>query len=217
MRVILVGSGAALHFLARTFRGKGHAVTIIAADAAECARLARQQDATVVHGDGSDERILEEAGARSSDLVLAATTSDPDNLILCRVARARFGVPRVVALVNDPDNQPVFEQLGVEAISTSLTVASLIEQRAALDQVTHLIPAADGKVTIFEVVLVEDSPAVGRRLAEIDLPRESNVAVLVRGEDTLIPRGDTELLAGDRVLLVCLAEARDRALARLTG
>jgi len=217
MKVILVGGGRPLYFLAQTFRSKGHAVTIINRDAAECARLARQIEATIVYGDGSDHRILEDAGARAADIVLAATPSDPDNLITCEFARSRFDVPRAVALVNDPDNQSIFQELGIDAISTSLTVASLIEQRAALDQITNLIPAAEGKVTISEVTLDDSFPLAGRPLAEIKLPRDALIAVVMRDGETIIPKGDTELHCGDRVLLVALSESRERALKVLTG
>lgn len=217
MKVIIIGGGRSLYFLAQTFGRKGHTVTIINLDAAECARLAGQIDATIVHGDGSDQRILEEAGARAADVVLAATPSDPDNLIACHLARTRFTVPRAIALVNDPDNQSVFRDLGIDGISTALTVASLIEQRAALDQVTNLIPAGDGKVTISEVTLAESFPQAGRPIAEIEFPRDALIAVVIRDGETIIPRGDTELSVGDRVLLVTLSETHDQALKVLTG
>lgn len=217
MKVILVGGGRPLYFLAQTFRMKDHAVTIINRDATECARLARQIDATIVHGDGGDQKILEEAGNRAADVVLAATPSDPDNLITCHLARARFAVPRAVALVNDPENQSIFHELGIDAISTSLTVASLIEQRAALDQVTDLIPAGEGKVMISEITLTHSFPMAGKRVAEIDFPRDALIAVVMRDGETVIPRGDTELRCGDRVLLVTLSGSRDQALKLLTG
>lgn len=217
MKVILVGGGRAIYFLAQAFRTKAHSITVIHRDAGECARLARRMDAIVVQGDGSDPRILEEAGARAADIVLAATPSDPDNLVICQLARSRFAVPRAVALVNDPDNQGIFRDLGIDAVSTSLAIASLIEQRAALDQVTNLIPAGEGKVTISEVILTASSPAVGRRVAEIDMPRDALIAVAMRNGEAIIPRGDTELRSGDRVLLVTLSESRDRALKMVTG
>lgn len=217
MKVIIIGGGRSLYFLAQTFRKKGHAVTIINRDAAECTRLAQQVDATIVQGDGSDQRILEEAGARAAAVVLAATPSDSDNLIACQLAKTRFTVPRAIALVNDPDNQSIFRQLGIDAISTALTVASLIEQRAALDQVTDLIPAGDGKVTISEVTLTESFSHAGRPVSEIEFPRDALIAVVIRGSESVIPRGDTELRVGDRVLLVTLSESHEQALKILTG
>lgn len=217
MKVILAGGGRTLFFLAQTFVGKGHAVTIIDRDGSECARLARDLEATVVRGDASDPRVLEDAGARSANVVLAATPSDADNLVIGQLAKARFGVPRAVALVNDPENRRIFKELGIDAISTSLTVASLIEQSAAFDEITDLIPAGGGKVTISEVAITDASPVAGRRLAEIEFPKAALIAVVFRDHETLIPRGDTPLQAGDRLLLVALPEAGSRAMEILTG
>ena len=217
MKVILVGAGRALYFLAQTFRRNGHAVTLVVRDAAECARLATETEATVVHGDGSNARVLEDAGARVADLVLAATASDADNLVVCQEARIRFAVPRVVALVNDPDNQAVFKSLGVDAISTALTVAGLVEQWATCDQVTHLVPAGNGKVTIAEVTLGAGFAGHDRPIVELGFPRDALIAVVMRDGETLVPSGATHLLRGDRVLLVALAGSHAGALRRLTG
>ena len=217
MRVILIGGGRSVYFLAQTFRRQNHTVTIINRDAAECARLAGQIDATIVHGDGTDQHILEEAGARCADVVLAATPSDPDNLIGCQLARSRFAVPRAIALVNDPDNQSIFRELGIDAISTAITVASLIEQRAALDQVPNLIPAGEGKVTISEVMLTESFPLAGKPISTIAFPRDALIAVVFRDGESIIPRGDTELRAGDRVMLVTVSASHGQALKVLTG
>lgn len=217
MNVLLVGGGRPVQFLAQRFAAAGHAVTLVCRNRAECRRLSRLVEGTVVQGDGSDERVLDDAGARGARIVLAATSSDPDNLIVCETALSRFGVPRSVALVNDPENQVVFQKLGIDAISTALTIASLIEQRAALDQVTELIPAVEGQVTMTEVVLAPNSPVIGARLADAALPRDALVAVVVRNGGAVIPRGDTVLRGGDRVVLVTLAKARDAALALLTA
>ncbi|MEQ8765349.1 MAG: TrkA family potassium uptake protein [Planctomycetota bacterium] len=217
MKVILVGSGRTLYFLGQTFVAQGHSITIIDRDSDDCLKLARNLKATIVQGDASEPSILEEAGARGADIVLAATESDPDNLIICHMAQSRFGVPRAVALVNDPDNQNIFRKLGVDAISTSLTVASLIEQRAAFDQVMNVIPASEGRVMISEVALDERSPVVGLRLADVQLPEDALIAVLNRGSETLIPRGHTVLESGDRVLVVMLTRSREATLFKLTG
>jgi trk system potassium uptake protein TrkA len=219
MKVILVGGGRPLYFLAQTFLGKGHSLTIINRNPDECERLARElEDAIIVKGDGSDRRILDEAGARGADVIIAATRSDPDNLIACHLARARFEVPRAVALVNDPENQSIFRELGIDAIWTSQTIASLIEQRTALDLVTNLIPAAEGKVTISEVTLSADSPVLGRSLAQIeDFPKDALIAVVTRDGEPLIPKGVTELRENDRVLLVTLSGIHAHALKLLTG
>lgn len=217
MRVLFASDGRRLHYLATSFTGHGHTVTAIARDADECTRLARTGLVTVVQGDPSDPSVLEDAGARRADVFLAATTSDPDNMIACQMAALRFEVPRTIALVNDPENEEVFRGLGIEAFSTGRTVASLVEQRTALQAVTELVPIGDGAVRIVEVTLPPTSPALGRTLAECGLPTDALVAVVTRMDRPLIPRGSTELYAGDRVLVVALAASIDAALLALTG
>lgn len=217
MRVLFASEGRRLDYLAVSFTARGHEVTAIAESRAECERLARRANVTVVCGDSSDPAVLEDAGARRADIFVAATTSDPNNLIACQMAQIRCAVPRALALVNDPDNEAVFRTLGVEAFSTGRTVASLVEQRTALTEVTELVPLDNGEVRILEVALPRDSPAVGRTVAEAALPEDALAAVITRDGRTLVPRGPTVLGAGDRVLVVALTHALPAALRALTG
>jgi trk system potassium uptake protein TrkA len=217
MNIVVVGGGRTAYHLCRTFEAKGHSVTVVSEDAEECRRLARALKATVVAGDGSSPRVLAEAGGDAADVVLAVTPHDQDNLVVCQLAERQFGVPRTVALVNDPDNEEVFRRLGVRAISVTHILSTLIEQRAALEEVTNLIPVAEGKVTLTEVRLRPDSPAVGRALSEVGLPAHFLVAGLLRGEEPVIPRGSTVLQAGDRLIVTCAADAQGEGLRALTG
>jgi trk system potassium uptake protein TrkA len=218
MNTLIVGGGKLVYFLCRTFFSKGYQVTIVNRDKAECVWLARHLKATVVYGDGSDPRILEEAHADGVDAVVAVTPNDEDNLAICQLARLRFAVPRTLALVNDPDNEEVFRKLGVTtAFSTTRLLSSLIEQKAAFEDITSLAPLAGGKVNITEVVLTGDAPVVGRALADIGLPPDSLIAGVVRREQPIIPRGVTTLEIGDRLIVITLPENHGRVLKTLTG
>ncbi|MEW6356339.1 MAG: TrkA family potassium uptake protein [Planctomycetota bacterium] len=218
MNVMVVGGGKLTYFLAKTLLSKGYAVTIVNRTAEERTELARALNATVIHGDGSDPQTLEDAGAGSADAVLAVTPNDQDNLAICQLAELRFGVPRVLALVNDPDNEDVFRQLGIRgAFSTTRILATLIEQKAAFEDVTNLIPVAEGKVNVTEVVLAGDSPVKGKLLKDVPLPENTLVACLLRGGNPIVPRGATVLEEHDRVILLTLPENHGEALRVLTG
>jgi trk system potassium uptake protein len=218
MNTLIVGGSKLVYFLSRTFASKGYEVTIVNRDKAECVWLARHLKATVVYGDGSDPRILEEAQAGGVDALLAVTPNDEDNLVICQLARLRFDVTRTLALVNDPDNEEVFRQLGVTtAFSTTRLLSSLIEQKAAFEDITGLTPLAGGKVNITEIVLDQDSPVVGRTLREIGLPPDSLIAGIVRQDRPIIPRGITTLEAQDHLIVVTLPESHGRVLKMLTG
>lgn len=217
MKVIIAGGGRALYFLCRKFTAKGYGVVIINRDNDECVRLARQLPATVVCGDASDAGILKQAGAVEADAVLAITPNDQDNLVICQLAALHFGVPRTVALANDPENAEIFEKLGVTAFSTTQIVASLIEQRAAFEQITNLLPVGQGRVNVTEIVLAADSPLAGKLLRDIDLGANALVAVVIRADKPIVPRGASSLLAGDRVVLISLPENHGDVLRVFTG
>ncbi|MBG0790243.1 MAG: TrkA family potassium uptake protein [Desulfovibrionaceae bacterium] len=217
MRVIIAGGGKALYFLGRNFASKGYEAVIVNKDPEECRRLSRQLAVEVICGDGSDEHILEQAGARRADAVLAITPKDQDNLVICQLAALQFGVPRTVALANDPDNVEIFEQLGVSAFSTTHIVGSLIEQHAALEEITNLLPVGEGRVNVTEILLPPDAPVAGKRLKDVILPENTLVAVVIRDGDPIVPRGDNDLRAGDTVVLITLPENHGAALKIITG
>ncbi len=217
MKVLIVGTGQTLYFLCRRFTAKGYEVVIINRNREECTQLARQLAATVVCGDAGDATILGEAGAMSTDVVLAITPNDQDNLVICQLASVQFGVPRAIALANDPDNFEIFEKLGVSAFSTTHIVGSLIEQQTSLEQIVNLLPVGEGRVNVTEIVLAAGSPVAGRCLKDIALPENALVAVVIRGGQPIVPRGTNQLLAGDRVVLITLPANHGRVLNLFTG
>ncbi|MDY0042841.1 MAG: TrkA family potassium uptake protein [Desulforhabdus sp.] len=218
MNILIVGGEKLVYFLSRLFFSKGHTVTVINRDRRECTRLARRLKGTIVHGDGSDLIALEEAGARSADAVLAATPNDEDNLVICQLASLHFAVPRTLALVNDPDNEEVFQKLQItSALSVTRLLAGLIEQTTEFDDVINLFPAGEGKLNITQVSLKETSPVAGKTLMEIALPESSLIASIMRNGEPIVPRGPTELLAGDRLILITLPKSHGSVLKRLTG
>jgi trk system potassium uptake protein TrkA len=220
MRLILIGGGETIetiYFLTRLFTRRGYQVTIVNPHPAEAQMLSRRVEATVILGDGSDPGVLEEAGARRADVVLSLTPSDPDNLVSCQIAQSLYGVPRTMALVNDPDNEEVFHQLGItEVFSATRVIGRLIEGQTVFDEITHLFPAAEGRLHVTEVVLGEGCGAVGRRLHELDLPEDTLVASIIRGEQVLVPRGESRLQVADRLILIALPEKQEEALRVLT-
>lgn len=203
MRIILVGGDKTVYFLARQFVRRHYHVTIINRDAARGHELAERTKATVVQGEGTDANRLEEAGARQADAVLALTSHDQDNLIVCQIAAKRFGVPRTIALVNDPDNEEIFHNLGVQvAFSATRIIGSMIEQETDFDNITSLMPLAHGRVNVNDVRIDTSSPAVGQSLIELDLAPDSLVACILRRDEVILPRGTTRIQAGDHLVLI---------------
>lgn len=218
MRVIVVGAGKILYYLARQFASKGYRVTLIISDAAEAVTLSRRVKALVLYGNGSDPNVLEEAGVRRADVVVALTAKDQDNLAVCQIAHQMFGVPRTVALVNDPQNEEVFRELGVSvAFSSTQIIARILEERAGFEDIANLIPLAEGRVTISEVALREGSPAVEMSLRDLTLPEGALIGGILRAGEVIVPRGDTHLRGGDRLIIISRPDCYDQVLRILTG
>ena len=217
MKVMIVGGGKTLYFLCRRLTAKGYEVVLINRAEEECVKMAQQLPVLVVCGDGSDPQILKESGAMGTDVVLALTPNDQDNLIICQLSSLQFGVPRVLALANDPDNMDIFGKLGIPAFSTADVVGSLLEQRAFVEQILNLLPLGEGRVNVTELLLDDDSPVVGKLLRDISLPENALVAVLIRKDQTIVPRGGCELLGGDRLVLITLPENHGAVLRSFTG
>jgi trk system potassium uptake protein TrkA len=217
MKILIVGGGKPLYFVCRSLLAKGHEVVVINRDRNECDRLAQQVNAGVVYGDASDPRVLEDAGVRAAGAVLAITPNDQDNLVICQLAGRAYGVPRTVALANDPDNVEVFRRLDIGAACTTELIGNLVEQRVLTADVQNLIPVAEGRVNLTEVTLHEDSPAVGLTMREVALPEGALIAVLIRDDDVLVPRGDTRLAAGDRAVVISLPDNHAEVLRRIMG
>ena len=123
-----------------------------------------------------------------------------------------------MALVNDPDHEEVFLQLGItDVFSATRIIGGLIEGRTVFDEITHLFPAAEGRLHVTELVMPQDSPATGQSLQDLGLPQGALVAAIVRGEQVLVPRGENRLEVADRLILITIPENHGKVLEVLTG
>lgn len=218
LKIIIIGGDETVYYLSRQLQLKEHQVTIINRDAERCQHLFKHTDATVIHGEGSDQKTLEEAGARKADIVLALTPYDQDNLVACQISQKIYGVPRTIALVNDPENEEVFKKLGVsDAFSSTRIIATMIEQRAEFDDIKQLMPVGDGQVHVADVKLDRESPVVGKMLSDIDLSEDTLIACIIREEEVIIPRGSNQLQVGDHVLVISKPGHEQQDLETLTG
>lgn len=218
LRIIMIGGSKTVYFLARQFVERGDHVTIINREHDRAKELAEHTRAIVVYGEGSDVDRLEEAGARRADILLALTAHDEDNLIACQLAQKIYGVPRTMAVVNDPENEEVFQQLGITTVfSATRIIAQMIDQFAHFDDITTLLPIAQGRINVTDVRLDATSPAIGRTLQEVELTEGSLVAAILRNDDTIIPRGNTRLLVDDHLILISQPEHQERNLVVLCG
>lgn len=208
MRVVIVGAGEVGTNAARMLSGEGHRVVVIDQNEALVERMGQHLDALVMQGNGASPRVLREANVESSDLLVAVTSTDEVNIVACLAAKSQ-GVPRTVARIHNPDyhdKEKPFSQdiLGIDfVIRTEQMVADEISSVLQVPGSVDIETFASGAIEVVEVVLKDDSPAVGCAVRDIRLPERSLIVGVVRDSEPLIPRGDTVLEARDHVFMIC--------------
>lgn len=217
-RVLLVGGRSKASLLARSLLKRGYQVTVVNESYEDCMKLAEMDKLTVLNGDGSKPYILEDANAASCDIAIALTSKDEDNLVICELCKKRFHVGKTVALVSDPRKTAFFDRMGIDrAVCAVAAVTGIIEQQAFLDEMASIVPIGEGRVQIAEVPVPDNAPAVGKKLWEVNLPKEVIIGCVLRGDAAMIPRGDTRILAGDILVLISQSGQEIAAIRQLTG
>ena len=216
MDVVIIGTGTQGKYIARTLANGKHNVTVIDRDfkVEELLSISQREEILidVIVGDGCDYEVLEKANCNSADVVLACTGDDEDNLVIALLAKQEFGVPKVIARVNHPENEWLFnDHWGVDmAVSGSHILTSLVEEEITSDHIIGLLSLDDGKVNIVEIKLSATSEMLDKQISNIDLPRECSIVAILREGHVVFSHNDTVLTAGDEIILLTRSDASDK-------
>jgi trk system potassium uptake protein len=218
MYLVIVGGGRIGRYVARDMHSKGHEVTVIERIAGRCEKLVVETDVLVIEGDACDVRYLEQAHVDRADAFVATTHEDDDNLVSCQLAKIEFGVRRAISRVTTPKNVAIFEALGIEPVSSTRLISELLENEFSVGELIHLTSLKGGRVQLVEL-RIPDGPAApeARPIVALDLPAESIIVAVFRGDETIIPHGATQLLPGDEVVALTAPEMEARMTAALLG
>jgi trk system potassium uptake protein TrkA len=219
MKVAIAGAGSVGTAIAKDLHANGHDVLLIERDPDLVERLRHTLDVTWVAADACEVSSLVAAGMADVDVAVAAPGDDEDNLVISLLSKQEFAVPRVVARVNHPDNQWLFnESWGVDvSVSTPQLLTALVEEAVSVGSLVRLLQFEGGSANLVEVTLAEGSPAEGIALADLEIPRDATIVAVVRQDRLVVPRGDTVLSAGDEVLALVIGDAEDAVRRLLVG
>ncbi len=216
MKVTIAGAGAVGTSIARELVENGHDITLlerspdhIDEDSIPAARW--------ILGDACELTVLESVQLETFDVVIAATGDDKVNVVLSLLAKTEFAVPRVVARVNDPRNEWLFdENWGVDvAVSTPRMLASLVEEAVAVGDLVRLMEFRTGQANLVEITLPDDTPWGGKPVKRLELPRDTTLVTILRGPRVIVPESDEPLEGGDELLFVAVSESEDELQALL--
>jgi trk/ktr system potassium uptake protein len=217
MFVIIVGGGRTGAQLARTLLSEGHQIVLVEERPQIIERLFQElPENSVVQGDGSSPTVLEKAGIRQAQVLAAVTSEDEANLVIATLGRFEFGVPRIIARVNNPMNAWLFtSDMGVDvALNQADILAKLIAEEMSLGDMTTLLKLRKGEFSIVEEKVHPEAIVAGKALKEIHLPPQSRVVVILRKGKLIIPEGSTILQPVDE--LICIVHSSNlKELAKL--
>jgi trk system potassium uptake protein TrkA len=222
MKVVVAGGGAVGTFIAGELHEAGHEVHLIEQDGDRVSRMlavGEPEGVTWHVADACEVTSLRGIGLSDADVVASVTGDDEDNLVISLLAKQEFAVPRVVARVNNPKNEWMFnENWGVDvAVSTPHLLTALVEEAVSVGSLVRLLSFEGGRASLIEVTLAGESPAADREIVELGFPRDSTVVAVLRNDRVIVPRGDTRVQAGDEVLVLVTAESIDDVRKLLTG
>ena len=211
MRVAIAGAGAVGRSIARELLENGHEVLLID-QSAKSIKADSLPGAEWLLADACEISSLDEAALQRCNVVIAATGDDKVNLVVSLLAKTEYGVPRVVARINDPNSEWLFnESWGVDvAVSTPRLLSALVEEAVSVGDLVRLMTFRQSEASLVELTLAADAPLAGLRFGDIDWPADTALVAILREGRVIVPQQDDPLEAGDELLFVTSQDVEDQ-------
>jgi trk system potassium uptake protein TrkA len=219
MYIIVVGAGKMGYHLTKALLKDEHEVIIVERSAPKCEAIREELGSMVIVGDGCEESVLREAGASRADVFITVTGVDEDNLVACQIAKHRFQVGRTISLINNPSNEKLFVELGVDVcVSSTDIILSHIEEELPEHSLVHFMALRGSNREIVGIRIPPDAAVVGQVLGEVPIPDDSLISFVLRKDGTLVvPDREAILGSEDEVVAITTAEGEEALRDVLTG
>ena len=203
MYVVIVGCSESGYHLSKALIAGGHEVVVVEKNAERYHLLNEELGSVALLGDGTDEATLKRAGIARADVVVSLTGADATNLVISQMTKHIFQVPRTMALIKDPKNEPIFHEIGVDVVvnSTHLVLASL-EEGVPGGPLVHLMNLRVPGMELVSVSIPEDANIIGKPLNEIELPPNSFITLMVKKNGATLPTGRSVVEPSDELVAV---------------
>ena len=211
MKIAIAGAGNAGRAIARELIANGHQVLLIDRNP-KALKMDSVPNAEWLLADACEISTLDKAGLDQCQVLVAATGDDKANLVASLLAKTEYGVPRVVARVNHPKNEWLFDtSWGVDvAVSTPRIIAALVEEAVSVGDVVRLFSIKSGEANLVEITLPDNSICIGKSVSEVQLPKDASLAAIIRDGHVIAPSPHDLFSAGDELIFVASAEAENQ-------
>jgi trk system potassium uptake protein TrkA len=219
MYIIVIGGGKVGYYLAQALLDEGHEILVVEKDAARTEFICSELGSVCLRGDGCEVATLTEVGTGRADMFIAVTGDDEDNLIACQVAKHKFNVPRTIARINNPKNEAIFKELGIDVtVSSTNIILENIEEEVPTHPLTHLLDIKEKGLEIVEVKIPPHSTTIGKAVKELELPKGSVLALIIRSQKKpTVPTAKTVIQAEDQIIAVTAPESEEDLRTALRG
>jgi trk system potassium uptake protein TrkA len=207
-RIMIVGGGRIGFYVAKTMEERNLSVKIIEQDAERCKFLLKSlKKSVILHGDGSDQKLLEEENIHDMDVFAAISNNEELNIMASLLAKSR-GVKKVITVVNKTDYLPLAHNLGIEAVlSPRLITADTILKYVRSGNILSLTTIAEGKAEIMEAEVKDGSILIGKTLREVELPQKTLIGAIIRNNNVIIPSGNDKIAGNDKLIIFTLRDS----------
>ena len=211
MKIIILGAGQVGSSVAANLCSEANDITVIDRNPAVLRNLRERLDLKTINGSGSHPSVLDQAGARDADMIIAVTNSDETNMVACQVAYTVFHTPTKIARVRNneylnSDRLFALEAMPVDVlISPEQVVTEYIARLIGFPGVLQVLDFASGRVQMVAVKMTDQSVITGKKIGDLaaHMPKiEFRIVSIFRGGRAIIPDGDTEILADDEVFII---------------
>ncbi|MEV4257658.1 TrkA family potassium uptake protein [Spirillospora sp. NPDC049652] len=218
MRVAIAGAGAVGRSIAQELLENGHEVLLIDKNP-RAIKVETVPRAEWLLADACEIAALDDAALERCQVVVASSGDDKVNLVVSLLAKTEYGVPRVVARINHPKNEWLFnESWGVDvAVSTPRLLSALVEEAVSVGDLVRLMTFRQGEANLVELTLPEDAPLGGERVGAVTWPRDTALVAILREGRVLVPTPDDTLEPGDELMFVASQDVEDELAELLSG
>jgi len=201
--VMIVGGGNIGYKLARALDNKYYHTRILENRQKRCEFLSERLDRTIVlMGDATDQEILREENVHDMDMVIAVTGDEETNILTCLLAKS-LGAKRTVTRVNNFGYMPLIEPIGIDyLVCPRLSAINSLLHYIRRGRIISSVSIKGEEAEALEAIALKDSPIVGKAIKDMDFPRGSLVLCFQRGDDVIMPRGDTVIEPDDRLIII---------------
>ena len=207
-RVMIVGGGRIGHYVAKTLEERNISVKLIERDVERCKFLLKTLHKSVIlHGDGSDRKLLEEENINDIDIFVAISNNEELNIMASMLAKS-LGVKKIITIINKTDYISLANNLGIAAVlSPRLITAGTILKYVRGGNILSLTTVAEGKAEIMEALVKEGSVFIGKTLMEVKLPKKTLIGAIIRNHEVIIPSGTDKVSIDDKLIIFTLRES----------